>query len=171
MVLTPVRRQDTAVVNELAAFKEIAQAVHTVIVETVGIKRCLAVIEHHVISGTGQLVVTVVIGIVTEQRQGVTLIHLHMTESLEGIAGFEEIGAVTIKAGSHVVEMHMSAQDLCVTVLILVIAQLVSMDQIDTLVCHLGLAGPFLPDRRHGLNHTKATQAQDNEYKCPMPVK
>jgi hypothetical protein len=72
-----------------------------------------------------------------------------MAESFERITGFKEIGTVTIEACAHVVKMNISPQHLRITVLVLVITQLVSMYQINSLIGYLGLAWLLLPRWRH----------------------
>ena len=39
--------------------------------------------QHHVIASTGHLFITIIIGIIADQREGVALVHLHMTKGLE----------------------------------------------------------------------------------------
>ena len=168
VVLAPVGGKDAAVIDKLSTLEEITEAVHAVIIETVGVERGLAVLEHYIVAGTRQLVVTVIIGIVTEKRERIALIHLHMSESLEGVALFKEVGAVAVEACSHMVEVYVAFEHLGIVVLELVVTQLVSMYQIDTLVgrTRLGLThgralflGLLLGNRRHGLHNTKGTQA------------
>ncbi len=165
VIFAPVGSKHTAVINQFTTFKEVAKTVHAVIVEAVGIKRCLTVLQHDVVTCTGQFSVTVIVGIVAEERQGVALIHLDMAKSLKGVAGLKEVGTVTIKPGTHVSKMNFAPQHLRIAVLVLVVTQLIGMNQIDSLVLRLGLTNSpcsaclllFLGDRRHGFNNTQPT--------------
>ena len=67
VVLAPVGGQRGLSVNHFAPFEEVGVVVDTVEVEAVGIERGLAVLEYHVIAGTCQLRISVVIGIVAEK--------------------------------------------------------------------------------------------------------
>ena len=96
IVFTPVRGQCGLPVDHFSAFEEISVVVKAVEVERVGIEGRLAVLQHHIIACPGHLLVAVVVSIVRHQREGVALVHPHMTESLERVAGLIEIGTVAV---------------------------------------------------------------------------
>ena len=97
IVLSPVGNQHTGLVHHLAVFEEIAHPIHPVVVQAVGIEGCLAVFEHHLPSGHGHLVVAVIIGILAKEREGIALIHLHISEGLKRVGHLIEMGTVAIK--------------------------------------------------------------------------
>ena len=150
MIFTPVRRQHSSAVNEFTTLEEITEGVHTVVVQRVAVERRFAVFQYHIIAGHGQLVVTVIIGIVTGQSQGVTLYHLHMSPSLKGIGLFVEMGTVAIQVGTHVTKMHAAMKNLRITVTVLVIMKVIGMNQIDTFVLSLLLARHSFLGGLHG---------------------
>ena len=110
-----------------------------------------------------QLVVTVVVRIVTEQLQGVALQHLDVSEGLERIGLFVEVGTVTIEVSAHVPEMDIAMQHLGITILKLVVVQVVSMYQIDPFVLHLLLSGSTLASWLHGKHHSQYQQTKNDK--------
>ena len=64
--------------------------------------------QYHVIASLRQLIVTIIIGIVTRQTQRVALLHLHMSESLEGVGLFIEVRTVTEQVSPLMTEMHIA---------------------------------------------------------------
>ena len=137
VVLTPVGCQRRIAVNHLSAFEEIGIVVHAVEIQTIRVKRRLLMFQHDVISCPCHLFITIVIGILTHQRQRITLIHLYISESLEGVAALVEISTVTIQTSTLMGEMHLTVQDGCIGIDTLVKMQEVGMYQIDTRVLHL----------------------------------
>ena len=95
--------------------------------------------QHHIIAGTCHLLVTIVVGIVAKQREGITLIHLHMTESLERVAGLIEIGTVAIQTSSLMSEVNLTIKDGSIGILSLIVVQHIGMHQIYTGILSLGL--------------------------------
>ena len=67
VILAPVGGQRCALVHHLSAFEEIGVVIETVEVQGIGIERCLTVLQHHILTGFGHLVVTIVEGIVGEE--------------------------------------------------------------------------------------------------------
>ena len=96
-------------------------------------------LEHHVITGTGHLLVAIVIGIVTRERHRVTLVHPHMSESLKRVAGLIEIGTVAIKACALMGEVHLTIENRGIWILILVEMEHVGMYEIHTGILYLSL--------------------------------
>ena len=139
VILAPVGDERRLAVNHLSAFKEVGVVVDAVEVQTVGIEGRSTVLQLDVIARDGHLVVAVVEGIVAEQREGVALVHLHVAEGLERVAGLIEIGAVAMQRRPLVTELHLTVQYLRLPVLELVVVQNVGVNQIDVLV--LGLSG------------------------------
>ena len=139
VILTPVGSQRGLIIDHLTTFKEIGIVIDTVVVEAVGKEGGLLVLQDHIITGTGHLLVTTVIGIVTEQRQGVALIHLHMTEGFKGIGGFVEIGTVAIETRTLMREVDLAIEDRGVAVDTVIVVKHIGMNQIDTFILHRGL--------------------------------
>ena len=153
MVLAPVGGERHGAIDELAALEEIAEVVHAVVVERVGIERRLAVLEHHIVAGLRQLVVAVVVGILAGEAEGVALHHTHMAEGLEGVRLLVEMGTVAVEVGTLMAEMDMAVEHLRVTVAVLVVVQVVGVYEIDALVFLGGLrllARGSLLGRGHG---------------------
>ena len=153
MVLAPVGGERHGAIDELAALEEIAEVVHAVVVERVGIERRLAVLEHHIVAGLRQLVVAVIVGILAGEAEGVALHHTHMAEGLEGVRLLVEMGTVAVEVGTLMAEMDMAVEHLCVTVAVLVVVQVVGVYEIDALVFLGGLrllARGSLLGRGHG---------------------
>ena len=67
-----------------------------------------------------------------------------MTEGLEGVAGFVEIGAVAVEARPLVGEMHLSIQDGGIGIEALVVMEHIGMDEVDAGVLCLGSTGSAL---------------------------
>ena len=145
IIFPPVGSQRRVTVNHLAAFKEIGIVIQTVKVKAVRIERCLPVFQNHIITGSCNLFITVIIGVIADKGEGVALIHLHMTEGLKGIAGLIEIGTVAIESGSDMGEVHLSIKDGRIGILVLVEMEYIGMNQIDACVLHPRLTGRTLP--------------------------
>ena len=64
VILSPVAHQLVLAVDELAALEEVGVLVDAVIVETVGVERLRAVLEHHVMAGAHHLLLAVILAIV-----------------------------------------------------------------------------------------------------------
>ena len=73
MVLTPVAGKRRLAIDQFTAFEKITEIIQAVIVQRVGIQRRFTMFENHITTGLSQLVVTIIIGIVAEQLQRVTL--------------------------------------------------------------------------------------------------
>ena len=67
VVLAPVGGERGFAVNQLTALEEIGVVVDTVEVETVRIEDGLAMFEYDIVTGTGYLLIAVVVGIVAEE--------------------------------------------------------------------------------------------------------
>ena len=80
-----------------------------------------------------------------------------MSESLEGIGLFVEVGTVTIEVGTYMTEMDVAMQHLCITILELVIVQIVGMHQKYSFVLYL-LARSTFARRLHGKYHGEHDQ-------------
>ena len=168
VILSPVAGQHIFLVHHFTAFKEIAQIVKTVIVKRVGVQHCTPMFQDHIPAGTCHLLVTVIESIFTIQRQGISLTHLYVTESLKRIAGFEEIGAVASEMSTFVAERHMSVKYLGIRLTTkTVVRQPVGMLQIHSFI-HL-LARLFLTRSLHAQCETKGQEAQNQHESLPMP--
>ena len=73
MILTPVAGERRLAIDQFTTFEEVTEIIQAVIVQRVGIKRRFTMFENHITTGLRQLVVTIIIGIVAEQLQRVTL--------------------------------------------------------------------------------------------------
>ena len=72
--------------------------------------------QHHVAAGTHHLLLTVVLGIVAGEREGITLLEPHMSERLYGVLLLIEIGTVAPQLCAIVAEMHLALDNLCARV-------------------------------------------------------
>ena len=131
MVLTPVAGQRSSSINEFSTFLKVAHWPQPVIVERVGIKSGLAVFQYHILKGLHHLVVTIIIAIVTGQRECIALIHTHMAESLKRVTLFEKVCTITEETGPVMLEFHMPIEHLGIIVTPSVVAQFVWMNQIN----------------------------------------
>ena len=166
VILAPVGRQRGALVHHLASFEEIGIVVEAVEVQRVGIERRLAVLQHHVIACLRHLVVTIVVGVVGEERERVALVYLNMSEGLEGVGLLVEVGAVAVEAGADVGEVDVAVQNLCIAVLVLVVVQPVGMHEIDPLVLRLcRTASPFLGSKGKGAD-TECQHTEQQQIDC-----
>ena len=89
--------------------------------------------QHHIVMGLHHLLVAIIIALFTGQRESVTLHHADMAPCLKRIARLEEIGTITIETGTIVLKLHVTRQHLSIVVLPAVIAQFISMQQVDAL--------------------------------------
>ena len=144
VVLAPVRGECGVTVDHLASLEEIGIVVETVEVEAVGIKGGLAVLQHYIITGTSNLIVTVVVGVVAEERERVALIEFHMTKGLEGVADLVEIGTVAIETCPLMGEVHLTVEDRGVGIQALVVVEHVGVDEVDAGVLNLRPSGGTL---------------------------
>ncbi len=141
VILAPIGGECSLSVHKFAAVEEVTGVVKAVKIEAVGIESSgLAVLEHYVVARFSHLFVAVIKGVVAEKRQGVTLIHLDMTEGFKRVGGFIEVGAVAKQLRSLVLKLHFAVENLRSGILKFIITQLVCMDKIHTVVRHLGLA-------------------------------
>ena len=101
--------------------------------------------QNHIVTCPRHLLIAIIIGIFTHQREGVALEHLHMAESLERVAGFVEIGTVAVQSGTLMGELYLAVQDGGIGVLILVEVEHVGMNQVDTCILYLGLTRLAFP--------------------------
>ena len=163
MVLTPIAGQRRTIIHEFSTFEEVAETIHAVIIQTIGIECCLAMFQYHIISRLCNLLVTIIVSIVAGKAQRVALHHAHMTESFERVGLLEEIGTVAIKIGANMTEMNMSRKDLGITILILVITQFVGMYQINTLVGSRSMI--FCCTFTHRLHSTYQANTQQAKHK------
>ena len=162
VVLAPVGDEGRTAVNHLAALEEIGVVIQTVEVQTVGIQGRTAVLKHDIAAGNGHLVITVVEGVLADQREGVALDHLHMTEGFEGVATLVEVGTVAVQRSTFMTKLHLTVKYLCFGILPLVVVQHVGMDQVDALILLLrSTTGPLLrgiTQRAGETNHQKQRQ-------------
>ena len=93
--------------------------------------------KYYIITGLGQLVVTILVGIVTRQAQGITLLHLHIAKSLEGVGLLIEVCTVTEQVCALMTKMHITMQHLSITIAILIVVQIVRMYQVHAFILHL----------------------------------
>ena len=136
MVFSPVRGQHRLTIHQFTTFEEVSEVIHAVVVQRVSIKCRLPMTKNYIIASLSQLVITIIIGIVTCQAKGVTLLHLHMAKSFEGVRLFIEVSTITEQVSSLMAKMHVTMQHLCITITILVIVKIVGMYQIYTLILH-----------------------------------
>ena len=167
MIFAPVTRQRRTSVHQLTTLKEITEVIQSVIIQAVCIQRRLTMFQNDIITCLGYLGIAVIIGIVAEEFQGVTLQHLHMSECFKGVCLLEEISTITVKVGTHVAEMHITCQYLGIPIPILVVSQLVRMNQIDTFVFRPLARGVALAGRLHRPDETQPEKAQQHECYSP----
>ena len=67
VVLAPVGSEGGVAIDHLSALEEIGVVVETVEVEAVGIERGLLMLQDDIITGTGDLLIAIVIGVVAEE--------------------------------------------------------------------------------------------------------
>ena len=111
--------------------------------------------EYDIVTGTGYLLIAVVVGIVAEEWECVTLVHLHITEGLKGVGGLVEIGTVAIEPCPLMGEVHLAIKDSSIGIDPLVVMKHVGVDEIDAGVLNLRLAGGALRLSFLGLRFTK----------------
>ena len=104
----------------------------TVIVQGIAIETAVKVGEDDIVTRHRHLVCTVVVENVGCQGERVGLVHLHMTEGIEGVISFVVAGAVTGEDDIVVTKTHISTKNLCVWVQTLVIEQFVGVKEDDT---------------------------------------
>ena len=139
-VCTPVAHETVLAVYQFAALEEVGKTVHAVVVERVGVQGLRAMLQHHVLAGVHHLLGTVVVGMVTGEREGVALPEAHVSESLNRILHLKEVGAVAPQLHSGVLEMHLALEYLGSRHgSPLVVTQLVGMYKIHAFVCFLAL--------------------------------
>ena len=135
VVFAPVARQRIVFVDHLSPFKEIAEVVETVVVETVGVELGAPMGEDDVAAHTCKLVAAVVEGVFAVERQRIGLSQLDMSEGLERVGLLVEVGTVARQGGPFVAEAHLSLELLSVgSQSVLVVAELVGVLEIDALV-------------------------------------
>ena len=161
-VLSPVAGQLVVVVKDTSALEVIAEVVETVIVEAVGIDGHRAVLELHIIARPGQLVESVVVEHLADERERVSLVHEHMTESIEGIGGLVIKGAVAVKEHAVVAELHMPHQNLGGAMHPLVEEETIGMQQVHLAVGRRSFPGSFA-NRRH--RHKQADAEEQGRTK------
>jgi len=108
VIFSPVGHQYIILVHHAPTFKKVANAIKTVIVKTVRIQLCTAVSQHDIVPCLSHLVVAVIKGIVTEERQRVSLQHPYMPESLERVRLLIKIRTVTRQPCPLVTERHVA---------------------------------------------------------------
>ena len=135
IIFSPVTGQYILVIHHLTAFKEIAKIVKTVIIERIGIEFGSTVCKNHITACTCHLLVAVIISIVTQQGQCITLAQFHMSESLKRIAGFKEIGTITGQRSSFMAKADMAVQNLGIRLpTVTVVRKTVCMIEIDAFI-------------------------------------
>ena len=67
-----------------------------------------------------------------EEFESVKVVHLNMSESLEGVAGLIEIGTITIQTCTLMGKVHLSVENRSIRILTLIEMQQIGMYQIDT---------------------------------------
>jgi len=128
-VLSPLALQRVLAVHQPSAIEEIAQVIQAVIVKGVAVEQALAMGEDNVITGTGQLVGSVVEEDVRDKGQGVALVHVDMAVGVEGVGLLVVEGAVAREDNIVVAEAHVAHQDLCIAVYTLVVEEFIGMEQ------------------------------------------
>ena len=139
IVFAPIRGELSVAVDHLSTFEEIRIVIEAVEVEAISIKCGLTMFQYHIVSRSGHLFVTIVISIVADQREGVALQHLYVSESFKRVASFIEIGTVAVQSCALMGEMNLTIQNRSIWILVLVEVKHVSMYQIDAGVLHLCL--------------------------------
>ena len=137
VIFSPVGGKRSLTVNHLSTLKEVGIIIQTVVIKAIGIKSGLLMLQHHIITGTSHLLVTIVISIIAQQRERIALVHLHMSERLERIAGLIEIGTIAIQSGTLMCKMYLTIQNGGIGILQLVVMQHIGMHQIHTCILSL----------------------------------
>ena len=127
--------QRSRLIHNFSAFIIIAHIIITVEIKRIGIKRCSPVTEHHLLATVKdlcdqQFIVTVIKAIVTSQREGIPLHHLHMTPGFKRITLLKIVGTVAIQVGTVMLKLHLSAQHLSIIILPNIKKQLIGMYQV-----------------------------------------
>ena len=150
MIFPPVGGQHSRAIYQFAAFKEISEVVHTVIVERVAIKRRLTMFQNHIMAGLRHLGIAIIVSIVACEAQRIALCHLNMAKSFKTIGLFIEMGTVAIEVGTDMTEMDITVKDLCIVISELVVMKVIGMNQVDTFVLYLLTSGstPYRGDHR-----------------------
>ena len=162
MVFAPVGHELALAVDERTALEEVCHTVEAVVVEAVGAQCLLAVVEHHVLSGTHHLHLSVILRPLAVEGKGVALLEVHMSESPHGVGALVEISTVAGEPRPLVEEGHLALEDLCVGVLAIeVVIQLVGMDQVHAVAlgAFLVLRLPLALGSLHRLDQTKPKEA------------
>lgn len=87
--------------------------------------------ENHVIARHCHLIEAIVEKDIRGERERVCLIHLHVSEGIEGIAGLIIAGAITGEDDIIMAKTDIAAQNLCIAVDALVIKQFVGVQKND----------------------------------------
>ena len=92
IVLAPVRTELTRTVDEPSATEEIGIVVEPVVVQRVGVERLPGMMEHDIVAGLHELLLTIVPRTLTGERDVVLrLTEMHMSHGTHGICGLIEI--------------------------------------------------------------------------------
>ena len=82
-VLSPLGSQHVLFVHQCSAIKKIPQVIYPVIVQAIGKQRRVPVFHTYIHTHFGNLRISVIVKPVTIQEQGISLIHLYITERFE----------------------------------------------------------------------------------------
>ena len=91
MILAPVGNQLVLTVDKRSSIKEVGHFIKTVVIQAVGTQHLSAMAQHHILTGTHHLHLTIILGTLTYQGQCITLTEMNMSESLHRIGAFIEI--------------------------------------------------------------------------------
>ena len=137
VVLPPIGDEFLVFVGEGSAFEEVGVVVEPVVVEAVGVEGLTAVFEDDVLPGFHHLALSVVVGAVAGEREGVALLHAHVSEGAKGVGRLVEVGTVAPHPRALVVELYFSFDDLGVgDEAELVVTEFVGVDEVDAVVWH-----------------------------------
>ena len=139
MILAPVGNQLVLTVDKRSSIKEVGHFIKTVVIQTVGTQHLSAMAQHHILTGTHHLHLTIILGTLTYQGQCITLTEMNMSESLHRIGAFIEISTVAGEMSSLMAKGHMAFDNLGIGIRTIHIKlQFISMYEVDALVCGLG---------------------------------
>ena len=133
VILSPVGNQLVLAVNQRTTVKEVSHIIQTVEIQTVGKQLLSAMAQHHIFAGMHHLHHSVVIGSFAGKREGVSLAVMHMTECLHRVGTLIEIGTVAGEVTALMHEGNLALHNLGIRIVAIhVVAQLIGMEQIDS---------------------------------------
>ena len=124
-------------------------------------------LQHDIVACPRHLLIAVVVGIVADKRERISLIHPHVSEGLKGVAGIVEIGTVTVEPCPLMGEVHLTVKNCRIGIDSVIVVEHIGMNEIDTSVLNLRLTGrtPGLTFAFLGSSRTQSGQQGHNQQK------